>query len=334
MGGTALLAKSGKESQRLTLDEFHRVTKEIHLILGELGITGLDVQFIREKQDFGDIDIIVVDNRPRDERKHNNNSPIKIIHDNIEKFGITDELFINNSPFASILYEGRYQVDFISADSDAAEYTQAYLSHNDLGNLLGRQIKRFNITHGMDGLWYDHYINNKAHRTRFLLSQDPYQILRILGLDIEKFKNGFDTYEEMFDYVQSSKYFNPEIFKFENLNNRNRVRDKKRKVYNQFLQYINYDVTNDLVYNPVDDYPWIPAKCEEYTTEYNRRAAIRNAVPGPLVMARTGLTGKQLGLVIGLVKELYQDDLIGMSEDDLNDAIDKAYALYVSQNEN
>lgn len=328
MGGTALLAKSGIESQRLTMDEFNRVKSEVHAILDDLKIRWLDVDFIREKQDFGDIDIIVIDDRDPATIPGNNETPLKIILDNINKFGITDELFINNNPFASILYESKYQVDFITVKPEEAAYTQAYLSHNDLGNLLGRQIKRFNVTHGMNGLWYDHYMNDRAHRTRFLLSLDPYEILRILDLDVEKFKNGFDTYQEMFDYVQSSKYFNPELFKFENLNNRNRVRDKKRKVYNQFLQYINYDVTNDLVYNPADDYPWIHAKCEEYTTEYNRRAAIRAAVPGTLVMSRTGLYGKDVGHVISIIKETHQDALINMDIDDLLIAIDRAYAVW------
>ena len=226
MGGTALLAKAGIESQRLTLEEFERVKSEVHAILDELGIRHLDVQFIREKKDFGDIDIIVIDDCDPETIALNNNLPIKIILDNIDKFGITDELFINNNPVASILYEGKYQVDFITVKPEEAAYTQAYLSHNDLGNLLGRQIKRFNVTHGMDGLWYDHYMNDRAHRTRFLLSRDPYEILRILGLDVEKFKNGFDTYEEMFDYVQSSKYFNPEIFKFEKLDRMMLIEDR------------------------------------------------------------------------------------------------------------
>lgn len=330
MGGTALLAKAGIESQRLTMNEFNRVKSEVHAILDDLKMRWLDVDFIREKTDFGDIDIIVIDDRIPEKEIKNNNSPAKIILDNIDKFGITDKLFINNTPFASLLYEGKYQVDFITVKPECAKYTQAYLSHNDLGNLLGRTIKRFNMTHAMDGLFYDHYINNRTQRHRFLISTDPHEILRILNLDIEKFEAGFDTYKEMFDYVQGSKYFNPELFKFENLNNRNRVRDKKRKVYNQFLQYINYDVTNDLVYNPADDYPWIPARCEEYTAEWHRRAAIRAAVPGPVVMARTGLQGKELGSLIGHIRETYQDALIGITEDALNEVIDTSYVAWQS----
>ncbi len=330
MGGTALLAKAGIESHRLTMDEFNRVKSEVHAILDDLGIRWLDVDFIHEKTDFGDIDIILIDDRPPETLSTDNNSPAKVVLDNIDKFGITDELFINNSPFASILYEGKYQVDFITVAADRAKYTQAYLSHNDLGNLLGRTIKRFNMTHAMDGLFYDHYINNRTQRHRFLLSTDPHEILRILNLDVEKFKAGFDTYQEMFDYVQGSKYFNPELFKFENLNNRNRVRDKKRKVYNDFLNYIDFSKTNNLEYDPKVDYPWLNESIAEFDIEYERRKAIREAVPGGYVMKRTGLKGKDLGILIDMIKVTYDNDLIGITEEQLNHYIDVCYAAYKS----
>lgn len=330
MGGTALLAKTGIESQRLTMDEFNRVKSEVHAILDDLKIRWLDVDFIREKTDFGDIDIIIIDDRPPETLATNNNSPIKTIFNNIDKFGITDELFINNKPFVSILYEGKYQVDFITVAADRAKYTQAYLSHNDLGNLLGRTIKRFNMTHAMDGLFYDHYINNRTQRHRFLISTDPHEILRILNLDIAKFESGFDTYKEMFDYVQDSKYFNPELFKFENLNNRNRVRDKKRKVYNEFLNYIDFNKTNELEYDPKVDYPWLNDSIAAFDIEYVRRKAIREAVPGAYVMERTGLNGGNLGKLIEMIKSTYEDDLINVTQDDLNRYIDVCYAAYKS----
>ena len=328
MGGTALLVKSGIESQRLTSPEFYRVKNEIHNILDKLGIRWLDVDFIREKEDFGDIDIIVIDDRPLDNIEHNNNTPSYIVYNNLDKFGIDDNLYINNNPFMSILYESKYQVDFITVKPDKALYTQAYLSHNDLGNLLGRCVKRFNITHGMDGLWYDHYLEDRTHRTRFHLSNDPYDILRIHGLDVDKFKDGFDTYTEMFDYVQSSKYFNPELFKFENLNNRNRVRDRKRKIYNQFLDYINYEIVNNNVYNPIDDYPEISEKIAEYNVEFYRRRKIHESIDGRYIMERTGLKNKDLGDLIANIRDTYADDLIGISKEDMDTVIDTTFTKF------
>lgn len=328
MGGTALLEKSGIESQRLTLDEFHRVTSEVTKILDELGIKWMDVPFIREKTDFGDIDLIVIDERSFEERKYNNISPLIKIQENLDKFGINEDLFINNNPYGSILYESKYQVDFIVAQPEWAEYNRNYLSYNDLGNLLGRTVKRFNITHGHDGLYYDYYSEDKSHRHRFLLTYDYNAILRILGLDKEQFYKGFDTYKEMFDFVQSSKYFDPEIFKFENLNNRNRVRDKKRKVYNMFLQYIDFDKKCEAVYDPTVDYPWVVPAVQDYIAEYHRRKAIREAVPGRLVMEHTGLKGKQLGYLIEQVKKAYEDNLIGISQEKLIMYIDLQYAAH------
>jgi hypothetical protein len=144
------------------------------------------------------------------------------------------------------------------------------------------------------------------------------------------FESGFDTYKEMFDYVQKSKYFNPELFKFENLNNRNRVRDKKRKVYNEFLNYIDFNKTNELEYDPKVDYPWLNDSIAEFDIEYDRRKAIREAVPGAYVMERTGLTGKDLGSLIDMIKVTYDNALIGVTQDQLNYYIDTCHNTYKS----
>lgn len=317
MGGTALLAKTGIESRRLSLNEFERVHTEVTNILDSLGIKWLSIPFVREKTDFGDIDIIVIDERSEIERKYNNNGPLKKIHDNIWKFGITDHFYLNNNPVASILYEERYQIDFIAADTEYAEYNQKYLSWNDLGNLVGRIVKRFNLTHGHDGLYYDRYNENRSHRTRFLLSRDYNKILNILELDVKKFEFGFDTYKEMFDFVMSSPYFDPSIFMLENLNNRNRVRDAKRKIYNMFLEYINYDQEPSKQYDPLLDYPWIENLIKDEQIQYEKNQAIRNAVPGKLVMEVTGLQGRQLGFLISKIKDAYGEYLIGLEEQEL-----------------
>ena len=58
MGGSALLAKSGIESTRLTLSEFDRVQSAVISTLNDLGIRSLTIPFIKSKTDFGDIDII------------------------------------------------------------------------------------------------------------------------------------------------------------------------------------------------------------------------------------------------------------------------------------
>lgn len=317
MGGTALLAKTGIESQRLSLNEFERVHTEVTNILDSLGIKWLSIPFVREKTDFGDIDIIVIDERSEIEKKYNNVSPLKKIHDNIWKFGISDHFYLNNNPVASILYEEKYQIDFIMSDKEYADYNQKYLSWNDLGNLVGRIVKRFNLTNGHDGLYYDHYNDSKSHKIKLLLSRDYNTILNILELDTKKFEFGFDTYNEMFDFVMSSPYFDPSIFIFENLNNRNRVRDAKRKIYNKFLEYIDFDQSPSKTYDPLIDYPWIELAIKDHQQIYEKNQAIRNVIPGKLVMEITGLQGRQLGFLISKIKEVYGEHLIGLDESKL-----------------
>ncbi|GAF99140.1 unnamed protein product, partial [marine sediment metagenome] len=56
--------------------------------------------------------------------------------------------------------------------------------------------------------------------------------------DYEKYLEGFDEVEDIFQYVIDSKYFNPKIFEYEQLNHQNRTRNKKRKNYELFLQYV------------------------------------------------------------------------------------------------
>ena len=72
-----------------------------------------------------------------------------------------------------------------------------------------------------------------------VISRSTGKILTFLGFDVNGFCDGFDTLEDIFEYVITSKYFNKDIFSFENLNHINRTRNRKRKVYAQFLEYLD-----------------------------------------------------------------------------------------------
>ncbi len=68
----------------------------------------------------------------------------------------------------------------------------------------------------------------------------------------------------------------------------------------------------------------------EFDIEYDRRKAIREAVPGAYVMERTGLTGKDLGSLIDMIKVTYDNALIGVTQDQLNYYIDTCHNTYKS----
>ena len=129
-----------------------------------------------------------------------------------------------------------------------------------------------------------------------------------MGLDPEQKYNGFDTLEQIFDWIISSKYFNPELFQFENLNQTDRKRNRKRPTFNKFLEYIK-DVKfesegysfekNKEIYREFIDKSFPEAKLlatiAEIEEQDKNNQTIIAKFNGSLVMEWTGLKDKELG---------------------------------------
>lgn len=293
MGGTAF-KHLGYDSERMTVSEFKQYEQEIVDTLDKLGIENYKIPYVKEKDSFGDIDIVVV--------KQSDVGIFDKIVENIELFGLTDDFVVRNKQFMSILYKQKYQVDFISTSSDYAEYNVNYLSYNDLGNIIGRVIKESGFRHGHDGLYYV-YREGNHYKQLIPLSKDYSKTLEILGLDPSVFKKGFDTFTEMFEYVSSCKYFKKSRFDLENLNNRNRVRDRKRKVYNQFVNYVSdLEESTQIVPSPFDIFPHLIDICFEIKKERSAYNKLKEVFNGQNIMKWTNLSGKELGNFISLVK--------------------------------
>lgn len=141
-------------------------------------------KWIRDKEDFGDLDIVVetpVDNE---------------VFKNIFKA----EKFNSNGPCFSIVYKD-FQVDFIKHSPEDFESSMNYYCYNDLGNLIGRLAQRFNLKFGPDGLRYTYYTGVKSEMN---VSKDINMILSFLDLDVNKFHQGFETRKELFDFIEWS----------------------------------------------------------------------------------------------------------------------------------
>ena len=311
MSGNAVTVKTGVESVRMDVDTYNRVKSEVFAILDSLNVTYLDIPYVKEKQDFGDLDIIVIDCN---------------IMEHIDKFNVNDN-FVNNKPVVSILYEGKYQVDFIKSNMQNAFYMQKYLSYNDLGNLIGRMVRPFELVHSIEGLYFKK--DMIGYSIKELISLDYRKVLEILKLDVDTFDNGFDTFNDMFDYVTSSPYFDYSRFLFDNLNNRNRVRDKKRKVYNMFLEYINSKTFKEpLFYNVYDHYPVLKHIVVKTSNQQAYNKALRNAIDVNVVMQITSLKNKELGDFIALMKETYNEKLLTMTSQEKISAIKELYETF------
>ncbi len=300
MGGNAFTSL-GYEAKRMPKETFERVKKDIYDFLTSLGIEYLDIESIKDKTDFGDLDILVVED---------GSGVFDKIKSNLSSIGIPDKLFIHSGFCCSALYEEKYQIDFIKTREDYKEYHQKYLSHNDLGNLIGRCVKESYFKHGHDGFYYTYYDGTRIKKD-ILISTDYREVLSVLGLSVEEFDQGFDTLTDMFDYVAKNKYFKASFYAYDKLNNRNRVRDSKRKNYRLFLEHISsmVDSTEKLpTYKEL--YPHIQKDIDLIIAEGNKINKLKEKFDGSLVMALTGMTGKKLGDFIGKFKKTYDDDFL------------------------
>lgn len=296
-------------TKRATKEEYFNIyIPEVSTLLYSVGITDFRIiPAIGEKEDFGDLDI-VVDNTPHTLSK---------IHKITEQFPS-----VYNSDYVSFRYKD-FQVDLIRIPILSLDYSVKYYSYNDLGNLVGRLAKaNFGIKHGHLGLYFPQFSKDGMRiLNNHLLSLDFNTILEMLQLDVNKYQQGFNTYKEMFDFVISSPFFIPEIFAFENLNNKNRVRDRKRKTYNMFLKYLdtlNLPASNIPKLTDQEKeskiltlFPSLKTQLNKYKILEERSILLKSKINGYIVqdiVKDENLTGLELGQIIKTFKAEKTDE--------------------------
>tara|TARA_R110000824_G_scaffold291588_4_gene480108 strand:+ start:8517 stop:9557 length:1041 start_codon:yes stop_codon:yes gene_type:complete len=227
MGGRAL---KSVETRRYSREEFDTVSKELIDTLQRKFDRATIPLFYNNKETFGDIDIIV-DTKGTSLLNLGGQS----IRNFIENEFNPNEIFHNGNAFSFDYKE--VQVDLICVNSEDFDSNYHYLAFNDLGNFIGRLAQSIGFKYGQEGLWYNHYSDQNT-KTKIIVSKDYPEIFKFLGLDYDKWVEGFDTLEEIFEYAMSSSLFNPEMFQLSELNKINRERNLKRASYMSFLDYI------------------------------------------------------------------------------------------------
>lgn len=226
MGGNALKEyKPKRMTSKEVIDIFHYIQR----------LWALDrtypplylVPWIEEKDDHGDIDIVVEGSIEIVKRFLDDHVKIQKRNDKVISAGWQVDQHI-------------VQVDFICADPEDAAATRFFYSGGDFGMLLGRLAAWHGLVFGMDGL------RLRANPLEpwsqdILLTALPERILRTLGL------NGvpprFKTYENMWEYVLSSTMARPYMFMPEATNAENRSRDKQRPKIKEFQAWLRRQFT-------------------------------------------------------------------------------------------
>jgi hypothetical protein len=303
MGGNAL----NFETRRASRNEYDVIRSYVLLALrtffNDSSRRIEEIPAYRQKPDFGDLDVLL-ETRTGDLYHYKT---------------IITELFnpkqvVQNGHIYSFDYDN-FQVDLILTPTDIFQTSIDYFSNNDAGNLAGRLAKKLGFKYGHDGLTYMFRGEDQTHSVydETIVSKDTAAIHKFLDLDHQRFIEGFDTLEEMFIWIASSKYFHSDIYLFHNRNYTSRIRDQKRKTYNQFLTWCavtpvlnaypwtqmreqdGYAGKPEFLKLALDTFPDFATRHAEIVKKHANHKIVTGKFNGNIVRELTGFEGRQLG---------------------------------------
>jgi hypothetical protein len=292
MGGNALTVPS----RRITKDEYLVLESKVFEKLRQRFSDVRNILYYRDKKDFGDMDILIAKDGTNNEDTRNYL---------LSEFGSKE--VVCNTDVISFELDG-FQIDLIFTEPDDMEAAAFYYSQCDANNIIGRIANQFGLKFGHTGLVYVNRGQSGNIMNKVVLTKDPVRIYEFLGYDYETYAKGFDTLEQIFDFIIAGKYFSKEIFEYENLNHQNRTRNRKRKTYQQFLEYIStlniyYEFKEEYEYlNHIDSFfpeVGLKSKLLEFVKEELQRMKMKEKFSGKIVISIIPeLKDNSLGLFI------------------------------------
>ncbi|MEK7432766.1 MAG: hypothetical protein AABZ74_06520 [Cyanobacteriota bacterium] len=331
MGGKAL-----KNIQAIILNknEFYELQNEVLKKLTSLTKDVIPIKSYFNKKDFGDLDILI--SKPKPDYK------------DLKKFLETEfnsKEIVNNSNIVSFEYNN-FQIDLIFENKENLEIAEFYFSYNDLNNMIGKTAYSFGLKFGFTGLYYPIRTKHGNLYDEILLTNEPKRIYEFLEYDYERYSNGFNELEDIFEYVVSGKYFNPMKYlkEYEDKSLIDRTRTKKRKTYIEFIIWLeNYIIQNkNRIYFEFNDDKFsyvefieksfpkseLKEKIKDFKKNQEIQEEVNKKFNGKIVMNLiTGLIGKELGEFIINFKDLisrennsnFEEAVINHSEEEIKE---------------
>ena len=265
-------------------------------------------RYYDDKPDFGDLDIVVSSAAITGNWEQLRN---EIIHD----LGLTQ--YKSAGAVFSTVYRN-FQVDYFVRNHRYFESTYNFLCFNDIGNLVGKIFKRFNLKYGEQGLQYVFRRADNHYHKDLAVSLDIEKIFGFLQLDIDKWRHGFANKTEMFDWVVACPYFS--VAPYEKLSKKMEQRIKERPTIQAFMEYLEknkvtraYEFAEDRdVYIPTIDAYFPAANLPTLITKEKEREkfvlAIKAKYNGRIIMALfPDLKGKELGTFMMNFQNQWED---------------------------
>jgi hypothetical protein len=289
------------QNERMNRETYDRVSQIVIEKLSPRKV--LIPESFLDKEDYGDIDFVLP-------------YPIMDKEEVKQLFSITDDDIHINTSVVSINYMG-VQCDLCFHSEENVLTAYQYMRNSDCSNMVGvmfRDSLGYRLTH--KGLVYPVKFAHDDALGEVLVSKNFRKILEFIDLDYDQWLTGFKNPEELFSWITKSKYFNAEAFKFENLNHENRTRNRKRKVYAEFVEWLlnkefkNYEGTINKqehlfrgmfhFYEEVH-YPHMGNWTEQIQPLIEQRyywEKARNTFNGSIIQELTGASGPELGKIL------------------------------------
>jgi hypothetical protein len=288
----------GSKVRRYDTDEFEKLKIHLTPILKDMFNTEIVYgTYYRTKLSHGDLDVLLL-----------NNGKLGNIQEKLTS--ITNDIHSNGNVISFVYRD--FQVDLILLPEGSLETGLMYFSNDPIHNILGKIAHKFGLKHSDDGLIYPYRSKTDSIMENIVISKEPRKIMEFLGCDYDKYLGGFETLEEIFEYIIHTKYFNFDIFDLKKLYGRDRKRNKKRKSYNEFLNYIHnyqnkknnfefYENKNEYLSLIDKSFPVVNfiSKLDKLKEKEVINDIIQNKFNGKLIMKKyPELKGKQLGNII------------------------------------
>lgn len=313
MGGKALLSL-GIDVRRMNLDEYEAAReKSVAKLLSEHpGALARVPPSVRDKSDFGDVDIVFSS---------------KTGFSETFSFDSVDKRCVGQGEMRSypLFSDGSFrQVDVFICEEEKFSFLCDFLSWNDLGTLLARIASGLGVSLSSKGL--SKIIRGpNDERDEIVLSLDYSEVLEFLGLSSRRYLNGFDSRADVFDFVRSSPFFHSEFFLAENLKPKTARGLLSRPVYADFLSTLTAETSalpprfNDEDLNKA--FPFFEKKRTAILASFEKEAFRRRRFSGENAIAATGFSGRELGRLLAETKASFEnedamDDFLASASDD------------------
>jgi hypothetical protein len=241
------------------------------------------------KPDFGNMSVFVLSDGPSTDGK---------VLTFLREITVDGKVALNGNR-ASIAHMG-IQTDVTFVPANDYRFALSYHAFNGLGGMLGRVASSLGLTLRDNGMVYKLQDGDQAV-AEINVADTWQQALMLLGYSFQRWSAGFESLEDIFDFVSSSEFFDPDLF----LDVDPIVEDKRPTVVQLFAQYLQAasrppsNVTTKKIELLFDR---IPGFCKNYTdvsAQWSEHKAEQKVFSskfnGHLVQEWTGRSGRALG---------------------------------------